>query len=310
MKTKQTGKGVWRTIHGTHVFIRDGESFEDAMRRQFDASSWEDEDYRDKLTDSLISSLTYVDLPNTRFENRKTGERIKPSQATIDYLKNCIADRDYAKSPVDDAIIGCLTNYLREFIVKDYGTSFYKMFDDRITINVSSFSHADTLDSIGHEVGHAIDAAITAVWGKNNSFGVSMNDMLKQETPNIEKFFLETETLKDEMKSLREKYSENQISKKEYSSQYTACYTAYMSLIDTCQCLHGDTKTKEVLGRLGHSEGYFKRYPGAGELFAELTGEQFASSNRYLRRFFDENCPNTMKIYDETMERAKKQWKK
>lgn len=320
MKTTKNEKGKWITIHGTHVFIRDGETAEQAMKRQFDTSDWGDDSYRTNLSDSLINATKYVDFTiyaNTFMRNPDgTRTKIKASDKYKEQLQACVDYRDVPKTDVDSVIVKCLSKYVDEFIPFNYGQtahSYYDIFARRVRVCMRNWNHIALLNTIGHETGHAIYDALAQkheLHCKSEKYGVTMSQMLMQEKPALASCFIGVEDINDELEKLLDQYKSGKMAITEYKQKCGPLIDAKVAIQDTCQAVYGDAKCKETLGELGHTEGYFDRSLGkAEELFAELMGERFSGSYRPLSDWCKKNCPKTLEIFEELVERAKGLWK-
>lgn len=303
-------QGRWVTINGTHVFIKDGETLEQAMARQFDTSSWEDDDYRGRLYDAFEASFGSVDWREIdsagnhyQIIDKATNKRIMPKQQAKYRLRQLIDKRDMVRSDVDDAIVGALTHVVHQFDAKNYGTSFYDPFKDRIFCNIVDWSPQFALNTLGHEIAHAIDEELGC--------SRKMNAAMQYEKPSLDDITAEVTRLRGKMKDLNQRFGNKEIQWAEFQSLYSPLSEAVSSLADLSQMLYGDEDTKAQISQLGHKAGYFSNgVINTSELFAELTGERFAYSQHPLRDWLEIKCPGVMAVYDEQIEMANKQWRK
>lgn len=293
-------EGVWRTLpNGVHIFIPDGSDLETEMAK-FTEPEWAEHYSKAEYAKQIVSHFTSADFRYHYIDNNHN--RIMPAKYARRILNDVFQKRKYSDPDADALILGGFEHKVSEFNLNDRDSNWCKSIYSYSRIMISLDTRPEMLNSISHEIGHAID------YNKGNymsssfispSFGVTMQDMLFREFPDIEMCNDEAEVLLDKM------HAEKDLDMNAFISQ------ASFNLVDMVQAVYGDKECKRVFGFTGHSDGYFeldKRNAGT-ELFAELTASLFCDKNKSFYNVIKQHCPNTIKIYHEIIEEVKSRWK-
>lgn len=309
--------GEWRTLdNGVHVFIPDGQTLEDALAR-FADDAWEQEYTKSQYADEIIKHFTYADFQYW-YQDNETHERIKPAKHAKQVLRNVLEHRQICDPEIDKLILNGLVNNVRELVINDRGTNWFKSgLSRRIQLDIDSNDKNKILECISHEIGHSIDYDITSGYlsshYKSKKFGVTMQEMLVSEITDN----LDLETIQDEsdifsdlMRQVREQYQSGAIDATEYKRAYFRYDEAGVCLADMCQAIYGDNKCKEIFGYLPHEEKYFETHRASEECFAELTSDLFWDKEKRFYDLIKQYCPDTIEIYHEIIEEVKKKWQK
>lgn len=307
-------QGKWVTIHGTHIFIKDGQSVEEAFAELGLKN--------DDTLDNIIDAVSYV---QTRpwihyYYDDDYKHRISPKKHQQSLLRKGLEKR--ASTEDDELITRILKDKVDEFILKDTDGSdltWTSTWDKGriVRLHLSTSGTAMQLcQHFFHECGHAIDMYR---WGKHLSseynskkYGVAMADTMFEEVQsNLDLEYIKDEyqVLRDEHKKLWEDVDAGKLDKREASNIGQNIVNAWDSLADLSQAVYGAKATKDAINTLGHKEDYYnddnRRQYGATELFAELTESKNSDKNKRFYNLIKQYCPKTVEIYEEIMEGRK-----
>lgn len=313
----QGKEGVWRTLpNGVHIFIPNGSDLDSEINK-FADDDWETEYTKSQYADAILKNFTYADLKYW-YMDKDTGKRVKPSVHAKLSLRNSLEYRDIVSPEYDELILRGLENNVTELIVNDRRTNWFRRDwwtqQRRIQIDIDSNNKAKILESLSHEIGHAIDcddhlSYHSSKW-KSPTFGVTMVDMFKQEVPDLDMLLDEADVMVD----LRSQVigMKEHISKREFTKSYFRYDETRVCIADMVQAIYGDSVCENKFGFLPHEKGYFKdNNENIGtELFAELTSCLFWDKEKRFYDVIKQHCPNTIKIYHEIIEEVKSKWPK
>ncbi len=308
-------QGEWRTLpNGVHIFIEKGQSLEDAMK-SFDESGWESEYKKSEFNEQLLESFTYADLQG--YYTDKEHKRIKPAQVAKRKIRTALQSRDYRDPEMDAIIIGGIKNKVREFIVNDRNTAWFKPVSRRIQISING-NDCEIVESIGHEIGHAIDHSITGYKSStyhSELYGLTMREALFNEfnkNLTLDKINEEANALSEAMSKVRKDYLDGKFkSDRQYLQAYYRLDDAAMCLCDMTQAVYGDNECLKIFGELGHEAGYYNKSKAlaATECFAELTSCLFWNKDKTFYNLMNKYCPETIEIYHEILDKEVESWK-
>ena len=300
-------QGKWVTINGSHVFIKDGQTVEEALAER-------DKQHAD-LTDRMVKQVKWVQA-QARYKRDENGKlvKIKPKQYCTDLLRKGLETRDKDEELFEKAV----EHNVDELMLKDTSGSWLSPgnnVDGKIVLHISiAGTKVGICTNYFHEVGHAIDLI-----DKNNNFlsstfvspthGKTLIDMFMEEFKGID-----LELLHDEFDYLNGNKHYKDIEDNEqrrYVAQH--CEEATTSFVDMIQAIHGNDVARKIGGWLPHAEYYFnglkgKKHAGT-ELFAELCESYHSDKNELFYELIKQYCPKTVEIYHEIMERRREEWK-
>lgn len=176
-------EGKWVTINGTHIFLKKGQSVEQAFAEMGIK--------QDKAVDDIVNSVSYVQMSSHihYYYDDDFKHRVPPKKHAQRVFRNAVESR--ANDEDNELVINTLKNKVNEFILKDsYGSDLkWTAIWDKgkiIRLHLSINGTRTTICNVFyHEMGHAIDMY---KWGKYSSsdyvstkYGVSMADMLFNE---------------------------------------------------------------------------------------------------------------------------------
>ena len=306
-------QGKWVTINGTHIFIKKGQSVEEAMAER--------QQHRTNNIDSIIKNVTYADA-HFWYMDKETKKRVMPKKHFTEQLRTALENYPIEKADIEDAMVGCLNNKIQIVILQDHGLSDYNQGWERVRLNMDTIN-ARCVEVFCHEMGHAMDNIGYNSW-RSSTFvspkhGKTMVDMLYEELKSddvLENLIDEHTILTDLIRQVTEHFKDNQIDKKEYFKKHTAYNEASINLVDMVQVVYGEDVCKARFGYLPHPKppNYFvgsgrgRRNAGT-ELFAELTANLCTDNEKRFYNVMKYYAPKTVEIYEEIMEEVKGQWK-
>lgn len=310
--------GKWITTEtGTHVFIPDGSDLETELSK-FADDVWESNYTKSQYADEVLKHFSYADFRYHYF-NKETNQRVKPAQHAKQVLRNCLEHRDIVDPAIDALVLNGLQNNVNELIINDRHTNWFRGgFTRRIQLDIDSNDKNKIIESLSHEIGHAIDndyaTGFRSTYYKSKVFGVTMQEMLEQEMHEN----LDLETINDEadifgdlMRQVREQYQNGEIDTTEYKRAYFRYNQSAACLADMCQAIYGHKECVKIFGYNPHDTDYFDDYNNAAvECFAELTSDLFWDKEKRFYNLMKQYCPDTIKIYHEIIEEVKKSWTK
>lgn len=297
--------GKWVTINGTHIFIKDGQTIEEAFADKEQTSK--------AFTDAVINRVDTAQL-DPRNWYYIGEEKVSPRKYARYKLEKALGNRAIN----DPIIIEALKNHIDTVILKDTRGSHNDWLNGKRRLVVSIAGTApETCTTFFHEVGHAIDydkqnyefMSNTFVSPKHNK---TLVNMLLDEFGDID-----IELLKDEYgrfhdlgKKVSIDYQDDRISKDEFFRKGAYLNKAVTDFIDMIQGVFGENAAMDVGGWLPHKKGYFLSPSRLGtECFAELTESLHADKEKSFYNLIKQYCPKTVEIYEEIMEERRKQWK-
>lgn len=297
--------GKWVTINGTHIFIKDGQTIEEAFANKEQTSK--------AFVDTLKKRVDVGQLDPRNWYY--IGEdRVSPREFARYKLEKALENR----AMTDPIIIEALKNHVDSVIIKDTRGSHNDWFNGKRRLVVSiSGTAPETCTTFFHEVGHAIDydpkgyeyMSSTFVSPKYNK---TMMNMLLDEFGDID-----DELLKDELGRfdiLREKvskdYNDDKFERNIYFKKNAYINKAEIDFVDMVQGVFGEDAAMRIGGWLSHKSGYFGRSPAllGTECFAELTESLHADEEKTFYNLIKQYCPKTVEIYEEIIEERRKQW--
>lgn len=316
--TFQGKEGKWVTINGAHVFIPDGQTLDDVYNQMAD-DAWESEYTKSQYADSIISEFTYADFKYW-YEDKLTHERVKPAKHAKQVLRNCLEHREIVDPAMDELVLKGLQNNVNELIINDRGTNWFRSgYHRRIQLDIDGNDKNKILESLAHEIGHAIDfnlksGYMSSTW-KSPTFGVTMEEMLSYDfTSNLDLDMIQDEVdiFEDLKRQVRDNYEAGEIDATEYKRAYFRYDETIICIADMVQAYYGEKECEEMFGYLPHQKGYFESegHKGSHECFAELTSCLFWDKEKRFSNFIEQYCPDTIKIYKEIIEEVKKSWQK
>ena len=303
-------EGKWVTIKGVHIFLKKGQTVEQAFAELGIK--------QDKAVDDIVNSVNYVQMqPWVRhYYDDDYKYRIPPKKHAQRVFRRALEKR--VSTNDDELIIMTLKNNVDELILKDtYGSSltWTSTWDKgriiRLHLSING-TRIQQCSHFMHEIGHAIDMH---KWGHYLSseyvspkHGTTMAKMLFQEIDsNFEMEYFEDEVARMESKRrhLDEMLNNDKMTKQEYSDAMFNVNQTISSLCDVAQGYYGDKLTKEKLFQLGHKAGYYdeeREFNAGTELFAELTECKNTDKDKEFYNIMKQYCPKTVEIYEEIME--------
>ncbi len=313
-------EGKWVTINGAHVFIPDGKTLDDVYAEMSD-ESWEQEYTKSQYADAIIANFTGADFKYW-YQDKETKQRVMPAKHAKQVLRNVLEYREIVDPVMDAIVLRGLENCVNELNINDRRTNWFKYNvwtnTFRIQLDIDSNDKNKILESLSHEIGHAIDCNKQGKYSSSAfispTLGVSMAEMLSYEINanlDLDTINDEADILSDKMRKLREDYQNGEIDDKEYKRAYFRYDEASVCLADMCQAFYGDEECEEIFGFLPHDKGYFGKnsaYNGAAECFAELTSDLFWDKEKCFYNLMKQYCPDTVKIYNEILEDRKNKW--
>lgn len=297
-------QGKWITTEtGSHIFIEDGQSIEEAMKDRFDESYEEDLDYDGNFD---------PEPEDINFKGKITVQKGSFSD-TRKWFDDAFVNREYVNEDVDLMINNFLKkNYGFKIKLKNTNQGRASHYDAKTMskVVIDTGYKPDDISLIGtfyHEMGHAMDHK-----GHGDYYSLSyvstihnktMIDMLDEEF----KANLDENTLKN--------LADNIINARDHSNYYKEQLyldELFTSMGDIVQNVFGkDTCKKLFNGYLGHDDlkdgkEYFSyKQLRATEVFAELTSNLGTDPNKYLIDIFRKYAPKTLEIYEEIVEAIK-----
>lgn len=258
---------------------------------------------KEKFIKSLKGKLkSYTN--ESSFTQKRVKERFKKQIAALD-----IQDEQLFSIINDNVLSKGFFRYVR---VKSgaIGGSTAMDYDwlgyNKIKLNASPTSGADTMSDLFHELGHCLDHGGSSSGEHLSSsfisqkYNNSLTDVLKNEMQGV------AEDIVKEIKSLKSQcpYSSSRLTENENSSEVQK-YQSYRSLEDMLQGSMGDDRIsqQEELDR-GHEKDYFDSlgiHRGT-EFFAELTDNIINDKNKTLLNICKKYLPKTTDIYFEILE--------
>lgn len=308
-------QGKWVTINGTHIFIKDGQTVEEAIE--------ELNTKRDNNIKTILGKIKYADAKYW-YVDRDTKERIMPKKHFTKVFGDALKVCPIVKSDIEDCIVGCIQTKLKFLQLQDHGISDYDSGWERIRLNVVDDSvNSRIVEVFCHEMGHAMDNISGNKW-RSSSFvsskhGVTMVSMLFDELKNdenLESLCDEYEILQDLKRQVVQNYKDKSIDRQEYYDKYTAYDEARVDLADVVQAIWGNEECKRRFGFIPHPKppDYFygergRRYAGT-ECFAELTANLSTDNEKRFYDIMKTYAPKTIEIYEEIMEEVKDEYGK
>ncbi len=301
--------GRWVTINGTHIFIKDGQTVEEAFA--------EFEGKRTKTADAIISKIKYADAHFWYYD--KDNKRIMPKKWFTEKLRNALKQHPIRDADIEEAISVAMNNKVEFFVLQDHGVSDFTQDEKRIRINMDVV-FAQCVEVMCHEIGHAMDNIGWNKWLSSTfvspTHGKTMVDMLREElsAPGmIDMLTDEWANLIDLRRQVTSQWAEKAISKKEYLYKYTAYNEAQGDLCDIIQMMYGNQEAKKRCGYLAHPSSDYAGYNAdrhrrlqGTELFAELTASKATDDETRFYGIMDLYCPKTVEIYKEIIEEVKR----
>lgn len=312
-------EGKWVTINGAHVFIPDGKTLDDVYADMSD-EAWDLEYTKSQYADQVISHFSYADFKYW-YLDKETKQRIKPAKHAKQVLRNVLEHREICDKSIDAIILKGLDESVTELIVNDRGTNWFKRDywtgARRIQIDIDGNDKNKILESLSHEIGHAIDCDekhnYSSSTYKSKVYGVTMAEMLSyemSENMTLDSLIDEADILLDLRSQVINQYKNGEIDTTEYKRAYFRYDEARVCLADMCQAFYGDKETSKQFGYLPHARKYFENNNenSATELFAELTADLFYDKEKRFYNIMKQYCPDTIKIYHEILEERKSKW--
>lgn len=295
--------GKWVTINGTHIFIKDGQTVEEAFADKEQTSKAFTDAVTNRVDTAQLDPRNWYYLGEEKVSLRKYA-RYK--------LEKALGNR----AITDPIIIEALKNHIDSVVIKDTPGSHNDWLNGKRRLIVSiSGTAPETCTTFFHEVGHAIDfdrhqyMSSTFVSPKH---GKTMVNMLLEEFGSIDKEILKDENARfyDLGKKVSIDYQADRISLKDYLRRGAYLNKAETDFIDMIQGVFGNDDAMEVGGWLPHKANYFSRDPSylGTECFAELTESLHADEKKIFYNLIKDYCPKTVEIYEEIMEERRKQW--
>lgn len=297
-------QGKWVTINGTHIFIKDGQTVEEAIAEL----NTKRITFGEKVAKRV--DVGQLDPRNWYYIGE---EKVSMREYARYRLKKALENRVES----DDLILEALNRHIDTVIIKDTAGSHndWQNGKRRLVVSIKG-TKPEICTTFFHEVGHAIDydkkeyASSTFISPKH---GTTMQDTLMDEFGDIDMELLKDEygrldTLSDK---ISDDYQNGKFEKDEYFRRYAYLEKAITDFVDMIQGVFGENIAMNIGGWLPHKQGYFNRARSnlGTECFAELTESLQADKDKTFYNLMKQYCPKTVEIYEEILEERRKQWK-
>lgn len=319
-------EGHWITLeNGTHIFIKEGQSVEEAIKENFDKDDlpekegFDEGDWYDKRED-----YSYAFVKSGVFKIGKNATK-ETKETFINQLNN----RNIYNKDLENLIINNISKLEKIKILDDEkqvrGGTWYNRYKKYLTLCVSSWNPFATLHNLTHEMGHCIDNKNDDEYLSSTflskKYGSTLDFMIKEEFSKIkeEDIIKFRDELSNSANETRIKFNEIRGDKNFYEFIKTKeakdllelnsrDVTSVNYLGDITQSCLGEDKCKILFNNyLGHSENYFNTIGNRGtELFAELIDTLVNDKNKKLYNFIKKHCPKSIDIFNEIIKEASK----
>jgi len=321
----QDENGRWVTINGTHIFIKDGQTLEQAMAERFDESDWQDESKPTFDDYDIKSDLDIEEFKQTTSKKLFRGVLDASYKETKERLKSQYNQHEVL-NPELEGIVGDMiakrVNVQKLWAKDEYtgGGTYYSRYKHQVVMNVNYGDEwYQTMDNLFHESGHALDNTVSGEYSSSRyvskKYDKTLAEILKEEISevDIDAVLSECERLQDLRKSMGELRDNGTIDKTKARNERARYASGRLSIIDVIQGTFGYDFVMEKFDTWTHQKYYFDPVNGykdtdfvrtnrGTEFFAEMTCDLICDREHNFSNFMKKIAPKAVEIYYEILE--------